>query len=197
MGIPVESYDRRDLRFLSRYKKRCRCRLPSSASRPRILSLFPTKLLRATLTVIGGTCGTMLLHTEKSNANPCLSYLSDHIQYQRFGIIQHQSPECHNSISFQQTTSSYLPRRRFSRTCPLNRRPVSEDMAQTMERQGAGKTIKRSPCACTEGEAFRLTVRRQPGTAASGSSLLSLYTTYVRVRASAGKAAWVPPPSSV
>ena len=139
----------------------------------------------------------MLLHTEKSNANPCLSYLSDHIQYQRFGIIQHQSPECHNSISFQQTTSSSLPRRRFSRTCPLNRRPVSEDMAQTMERQGAGKTIKRSPCACTEGEAFRLTVRRQPGTAASGSSLLSLYTTYVRVRASAGKAAWALPPSSV
>ncbi|HIW58402.1 MAG TPA: hypothetical protein H9880_00675 [Candidatus Anaerobutyricum avicola] len=45
-------------------------------------------------------------------------------------------------------------------------------MTQTMEKQGAGKTIKRLPCACTEGEAFRLTVRRQPGTAVSGSSLL-------------------------
>ena len=70
-------------------------------------------------------------------------------------------------------------------------------MAQTMERQGAGKTIKRPPCACTEGEAFRLTVRRQPGTAVSGSPLLSLYTSYVRVRASARKAAWALPPSSV
>ena len=58
------------------------------------------------------------------------------------------------------------------RPCPLNRRPVKEDMTQTMEKQGAGKTIKRLPCACTEGEAFRLTVRRQPGTAVSGSSLL-------------------------
>ena len=74
-------------------------------------------------------------------------------------------------------------------------RPVKEDMTQTMEKQGAGKTIKRLPCACTEGEAFRLTVRRQPGTAISGSSLLSLYTTYVRVRVSAGKAAWALPPS--
>ena len=88
-------------------------------------------------------------------------------------------------------------RRQFTRTCPLNRRPVSEGMAQTIERQGAGKTIKRSPCACTEGEAFRLTVRRQPGTAISGSSLLSLYPIYVRVRVSAGKAAWAPLPSSV
>ena len=81
------------------------------------------------------------------------------------------------------------------RTCPLNRRPVSEDMAQTTERQGAGKTIKRPPCACTEGEAFRLTVRRQPGTAISGFSLLSLYTTNVRVRVSADKAVWALPPS--
>ena len=108
-----------------------------------------------------------------------------------------------NLLKYYTTTPSPAPTHHppssqtaFSRTCPLSRRPVSEDMAQTMERQGAGKTIKRPPCACTESEAFRLTVRRQPGIAASGSSLPPLYTTYVRVRASAGKAAWALPPSS-
>ena len=64
-------------------------------------STCPIRLLRTTLTVVVGTCGTLLLRTEKSNANPCLSYLSDHIRYQRFGIIQHQSPGCHNPISCQ------------------------------------------------------------------------------------------------
>ena len=82
------------------------------------------------------------------------------------------SPEISQFHPRHQHTILPSPRRRFTRTCPLNRRPVSEDMAQTTERQGAGKTIKRPPCACTEGEAFRPTVRRQPGTAVSGSSLL-------------------------
>ena len=77
------------------------CRPASSTSRPRIYPHYPIRLLRATLTVVVGTCGTLLLRTEKSNANPCLSYLSDHIRYQRFGIIQHQSPGCHNPISCQ------------------------------------------------------------------------------------------------
>ena len=33
-------------------------------------SLCPIRLLRATLTVVGGTCGILLLHTEKSDTNP-------------------------------------------------------------------------------------------------------------------------------
>ena len=56
---------------------------------------------------------------------------------------------------------------------------------------------KPASCACTKEQAFSNDVRRQPGTAISGSSLLSLYPTYVQVRASAGKAVWALLPSSV
>ena len=82
-------------------------------------SICPIRLLRATLTVVVGTCGTMLLHTEKSNANPCLSYLSDHIRDQRFGIIQHQSPECHNPISCQPNYIFLSPQTAFHAHMPF------------------------------------------------------------------------------
>ena len=99
--------------------RRGACCPASSTSRPRILSLFPTRLLRATFTVVVGTCGTMLLRTDSSGANPCLSYLSDHIRYQRFGIIQHQSPECHNSISCQLNYIFLSPQTAFFAPVPF------------------------------------------------------------------------------
>ena len=78
---------------------------------------------------------------------------------------------------------------------PLNRRPVSKDMAQTAEKAGSGEGKSECLVLAQKAELFTEPKRRQPGTATSGSSLLSLYTTYVRVRASAGKAAWALPPS--
>ena len=152
-------------------------------------SICPIRLLRATLTVVVGTCGTMLLHTEKSNANPCLSYLSDHIRYQRFGIIQHQSPECHNPISCQPNYIFLSPQTAFHAHMPFEP-PACERGHGINYSKRQGRNWKRpASCACTKEQTFSNEVRRQPGTATSGSSLLSLYTTYVRVRASAGKAA--------
>ena len=40
------------------------CRPASSTSRPRIYPHYPIRLLRATLTVVVGTCGTLLLRTD-------------------------------------------------------------------------------------------------------------------------------------
>ena len=64
-------------------------------------------------------------------------YSGVYVRHRFPGMIQHKSLRIPRHYLLEYFQNPPTPRRRFMRTCPLSRRPVSEDMAQTTGKQGA------------------------------------------------------------
>ena len=120
-----------------------------------------------------------------------------YVRHRFSGIIQYQSLKILRHYLLASLQNPPIPQTAFYAHMPFEppacERGHGTDCGKGRER----KWKKPASCACTKEQAFSSDERRQPGTAKSGSSLLSLYTTYVRERASAGKGACALPPSSV
>ena len=241
MGIPVESYERRDLRRSLLYAEAVPAVPPPPLHVCEHCSLCHIRLLRATLTVVGGTCGILLLRTDSSGANPCSLHLAnypsksphttnrmtkrsaptDNIQLlsvlpfcfcgavELYGILGNIWGKMYTqrfmSIFSENTTvPSPIPTHHppISQTAFFAHMPFEPPACERGHgpdygKAGSGEGKSECLVLAQKAELFTEPKRRQPGTAASGSSLPSLYTTYVRVRVSAGKAARALPPSSV
>ena len=123
----------------------------------------------------------------------CLSSRLLHFTYANLSSLPHPSAPRHahsRRRNLRHSASAYRWIKRKSLIVIFSRWHIPRDSRE----RNWKKTVSR---ACTKEQAFSNDVRRQPRTAMCGSSLPPLYTTYVRVRASAGKAAWALPPSSV
>ena len=120
-----------------------------------------------------------------------------YVRHRFSGIIQYQSLKILRHYLLASLQNPPIPQTALYAPMPFEppacERGHGTDCGKSRER----KWKKPASCACTKEQAFSSDERRQPGTAKSGSSLLSLYTTYVRERASAGKGACALPPSSV
>ena len=92
---------------------------------------------------------------------------------------------------------SLIPRRRITPPCPSARRPVKEDMTQTMEKAGNGIGKGLSPVLARRSRHFPRTKGVSRALPKSSSTLLDYKLLMPELRVSAAEAAWALPPSSV